>query len=170
MFRVSATLLIIAAIGVPSAVAQDSPSANPADAIAACRTITNPTDRLACFDQAAAALVTARDKKDVAILDRTEVKKTRRSLFGFALPRLKFLESDGKEERETEIATTIESARALGYGKWVLRTAEGATWQTTEPMGDTPRSGANIVIRRGALGSYMLKVERYKAVRAMRVG
>jgi hypothetical protein len=37
-------------------------------------------------------------------------------------------------------------------------------------MGDTPRSGANIVIRRGALGSYMLKVERYKAVRAMRVG
>lgn len=169
MFRASAGAIGIAIMGVPTAHAQDAPASNPADAIAACRSIASPTERLACFDKAAEALEAARAKKDLVVLDRSDVKKTRRSLFGFTLPRLKFLEGDGKEEAETEIATTIESARALGYGKWTLRTAEGAIWQTTEAMVDTPKAGAAVVIRRGALGSYMLKVERYKAVRAKRV-
>lgn len=160
-----ASLLIMSAV---PAGAQGQGGDNPVDAVAACRAITDTTARLACFDTAAAALVAARDRKDVVVLDQAEVKKTRRSLFGFNLPRIKLF-GDGDTEQEKELETTVESARALGYGKWALRTAEGANWQTTESAPFTLRSGQNIVIRRAALGSYMLKLGNERAVRAVRV-
>jgi hypothetical protein len=164
-------LLVFALVaGLPHGAQAQQPAVDAVTAMTQCRAVPDPAARLACFDETAAAVERAREEKELIVLDKSEVRTTRRSLFGFTLPRIKFLEGDGKEEPESEIETTIDTVRSLGYGKWVVKTAEGASWQTTEPMSDTPRSGAKITIKRGALGSYFLKVSGYKAVRAMRTG
>lgn len=160
-------LAVVAAF--PYGAQAQTPAGDPVEAMTKCRSIADSTARLACFDAAAAAVETARERQEIVVLDRGEVKKTRRSLFGFTIPRLKFLEGDGKEE-VSEIETTVESVRALGYGKWAVGTTEGASWQTTEALGDTPRVGAKVRIRRGALGSYFLKIGNDKAARAKRTG
>lgn len=134
-----------------------------------CRAVADPGQRLACFDRAAAALASAVEKKDVRIVDRADVRKARRSLFGFALPNIDLFgggkddEAQAKDEDAfTEINTTVASASATGAnGRVQIRLADdsGAVWQTTDPMNWPPKPGAKIRIRKGALGNYFIAVE-----------
>jgi hypothetical protein len=158
------------ALLLPGAALAGAPQADLVQSVTACRSVADPAARLACYDKAAGDLATAQEKKEIVVLDKAEVKKTRRSLFGFTLPRVRFLEGDGADTPDEEIETTVESVQSLGYGKWSIRTAEGATWQSTEPLSDTPRAGAKLTIKRGALGSFIIKVDKQKAARAKRVG
>lgn len=63
------------------------------DAIAECRKIADPQKRLACYDDATATLVDARDQRDILVLDREDVKKTKQALFGFSTPALPAFEA-----------------------------------------------------------------------------
>src|SRR5580692_2504111 len=54
-------------------------------ALSDCRAITDPTDRLACYDKAAAALDEAQTKGDVVIVDRQQAQAVKRQAFGFNL-------------------------------------------------------------------------------------
>jgi hypothetical protein len=66
--------------------------------------------------------------------------------------------------------STVAAAQPFGYQRWQIRLATGATWRTTEPsIGFDPRSGETVTIRRGAMSSYLLKVGKGRAVRAIRV-
>lgn len=142
----------------------------------ACRAIAESAERLACFDKAASALETAVSSKEVTILDKTDVAKTRRSLFGFSLPSLALFNGGGKDAQEderkafTEINTTVASARQSSYGRYEIKLADedGAVWQTTEPLPDVPKAGQKIRIRKGAMGSYFLTVDG-RSVRGMRI-
>lgn len=164
----SKRLIVALSLSVPSIAHAQTDGGDVVSSMTRCRSIAEPAARLACFDQAAAAVETAREKKELVVLDKAEVKKTRRTLFGFSLPRIKFLE--GEDDPEPQIETTVDWARSLGNGKWALKTKEGATWQTTEAMIDAPRTGDKLTIRRGTLGSYFIKIGSFKAVRAMRTG
>lgn len=134
-------------------------------AFAECRTIPAADARLACFDRAAASLEAAVKARDVTIVDRQDVKKARRSLFGFALPRIDLFgggrRDDEKEEAFTEINASVASARAGGDGRVEIRLADegDAVWQVIDPMPFPPKAGARIRIRQGALGNYFLMAE-----------
>jgi len=139
-----------------------------------CRKVADASARLACFDRESATLDAADEKNEIAVLDKDAVRKTRRSLFGFSLPRLPFFDGkgdDGKEEPELQtIEATIASVRSLGYGKWQLVLDDGARWATTEAVvGRQPEAGQMIEIKRGAIGSYMGKIDGRRAVRMQRV-
>src|SRR5688500_9182827 len=67
-----------------------------------CRSVTDTVARLACFDRSAAALGSAQSKGELVTLDRQEVRKTRRSLFGLALPNLRILGDEDKSEEGSE--------------------------------------------------------------------
>lgn len=175
MFRVSACLLAIAAIGAASATAQEAASANPVDAVVACRAIADPTARLACFDRAAAALVIAREKKDVVVLDRTEVQKTRRSLFGFSLPRIRLFgggdDDDGRNNPEDikEISGKVAGVSQVAADRWTVILDDETRWVTTESArGFPPRSGETVVIRRGPLGSYDASFAKRRSIKVRR--
>lgn len=138
-----------------------------------CRAISAPAAQLACFDRATAALSAAVKAKDVQIIDRADVRKARRSLFGFTLPRINLFgsgESERGDEEFAEIVTTVQSARAVANGRVEIRLADGndALWQTTEPMNFPPKAGAKIRIRKGALGNYFLAVDG-RSYRGMRI-
>ncbi|WBH15398.1 hypothetical protein [Sphingomonas radiodurans] len=140
---------------------------------AQCRSITDAAQRLDCFDKAASALEQAVKANDVRIVDRGDVRKARRSLFGFTLPKLDLFGRDDDDEKEapfTEINTTVASAREVANGRVEIRLADDteAVWQTTEAVMFPPKPGATIRIRKGAIGSYFITFGG-KSVRGMRV-
>lgn len=157
-----------------AAAAAENPAGMPSQVshVLACQGEKDEQRRLACYDRAAAALASAARSGSVVVMDREDVRKARRSLFGFSLPRLPlFSGNDSPEEEEArEIEATIKSARIGRDDKWTLELDTGAMWQTTEAdkRQQTPKAGQAVKIRKGALGSYMLAVEGRRWVRAMR--
>lgn len=145
------------------------------DALAACLDIKDAGQRLACSDAAGRRLVDAVRRKDVVVVDGETVRSTRRSLFGFSLPRVGLFGDDpdtGDRDEIREVEGRITRVADLGYGKYALTLESGARWNTTESWAGVPQPsvGATLTIKRGALGSYMVKVGGSRAVRAIRVG
>jgi hypothetical protein len=140
------------------------------DAIAACRSITDNGARLACYDQASARFTDAVGKGELIVMDKAEVKQTRRSLFGFTLPRIRLFRGDEGPDQD-ELTAKVASASGIGYDKYRIRIEDGAVWETTEgsAMITPPRAGDTVVIKRGPLGSYMMRIAGQRAVRAKRV-
>ncbi|MCP1470042.1 hypothetical protein J3E64_001729 [Sphingobium sp. OAS761] len=142
-----------------------------------CRGVSDDAQRLACFDRQVAEMDAAAQRDEVVVLDKSELKKTRKTLFGFSFPKLPFLGGgDDADEREKDeegfshIEAKIASLRSLGYGKWQIGLDDGALWMTTEAItGRDPKVGQSITIERAAMGSFMGKVVGGRAVRMKRV-
>ena len=159
------------------AIAQSPPAAatgsDLVNALTACRAMGDAARRLACYDEAATRLTQAVGRNDVVVLDREDIRRTRRSLFGFHLPRLPLFGGGAREVDESpeEITATVASAHNIGYDKYQIRLEDGAIWQTTEasPYVRGPHSGSIVVIHRGPFGSYMMRIDGQRALRAMRM-
>jgi hypothetical protein len=165
----------VSLVAAPASAQQDRGGQRMVDDLAACRAITDAGARLACYDKASAALDQAVKQRDVRIVDRDEVRRARRSVFGLNLPELGLLgdaaDRGERDQRETfsEINTTVRSARpgANGRGEITLADDGGPVWQTTDPMPFPPKSGAKVRIRKGAMGAFFLNVDgrSYRALR-----
>ena len=170
--------VILLAVAVPST-AQRAPSRSAPTqprhlgALDACRAITADTARLACFDREAAALLTASRSGELSVVDRADMRTARRSLFGFALPKLPFFNGDkSADEVPDTLDSTIVSAQGIANERYRIQIAAGdALWETTEaPLNlSTPRAGEKIVISKGALGSYFLRINGQVGVKGRRV-
>lgn len=144
-----------------------------ADRLVECRTIADGTQRLACFDRTSTALASARDAGDLVVLDREGMRKAKRAVFGFSLPRIRLF-GDGQEARAEpevkEIDSTLASVGSAGYGLHRLTLADDTQWQTTEARtGFLPRSGQPIRIEAGLLGSYNATIGGKRSVKVKRV-
>lgn len=162
--------LLLAAGSAAAAVAQTRQPAE-IEALLACRTKAGEAERLACYDSAVAQIDQAVRSGNVAVVDGTEVRRVRRSLFGFSIPDFPFLGGkDGKEEVR-ELTATVQSASLDGFRKLTVTLANGAVWRTTEPLKGfrNPGRGSTVTLRKGALGGYWLTVANGRPVRAMRV-
>jgi hypothetical protein len=136
-----------------------------------CRAITENTRRLACYDAAAGALEEAEKKKDLVVVDRKEIRETKRSLFGFALPRIGLFEDAKDDDKDAirEIVSTVETARMAG-GNWSIRLAnDGGTWEAISGLNYPPRTGDKVKISKAAMGSYLGQVGLSRGVRFRRV-
>lgn len=137
-----------------------------------CRALTDAAQRLACFDREVAALDAAEARKDVVIVDREQLRKTRRSLFGLTLPNLSVFGDDSPDQEGfTNIDAKIRTATQNPLGKWIFELDDGARWIQTDSreLNIEPRSGHDIKIRRAAFGSYLANVNKQVAIRVKRV-
>ena len=169
---------LLASLSV-SALAKEDDSRTPPPAIfqsvVDCKNITDPTARLACFDKSVAALAAAQESRQLVVADREQIKEARRGLFGFSLPKIKLFgggsDEEEKEERIDKLETTIKSARQFGYGKWMFTLEEGGSWQQTDSirLNRDPRPGDTILIKTGAIGSYLANVGGQRAIRVKRI-
>ncbi len=150
----------------------------PLSALTACRAVADPTARVACYDKAVDALNQATARNDVVVMDRAQVKETKKGLFGFTIGKLPiFGKKDGKgneqeDQDDKELVTSITKVRALPYGKWRFTVDGGAIWETTEPITSlkVPTAGAAVLLEKGSLGSYFAKFgESNKRIAAKRV-
>lgn len=144
------------------------PSPEIFQALERCRTVTDSAARLACYDESAAKLSAAVSSKQVYVVEETEVKKTKRSLFGLRLPDLSLFgnRTDGPD---SSLETTITSVQQQRNGRWLIEIAEGAFWQTTEPVPFNPKAGDELEIKAGAIGSFFIKIKGRRAVKAIRI-
>jgi hypothetical protein len=144
-----------------------------------CRAITDPAERLACFERQTTALETAETERDIRIVSREEVRRAQRGLFGLSLPNLGNLfggdddDDDENTAREADVIQEIEAViREVGRdasGRIVLVLDNGQRWIQTDTVGGRqPRAGQNVRIRRASLGSFMASVEGRAGFRVRR--
>ncbi len=175
MTKLIVSLAVAAILAAPAAAAPSS-SARPeaVTALDACRRMTEDVARLACYDRAVAALTNAVTSGDVAVIDRDQMLKTRRTLFGFTLPDLPLLGGRGRkgEPELKKIASTIVASSGLADGRFRLTIADSeAVWETTENSDSLspPRSGQKVLIEKGAIGAYFIQIGSQRWVRGRRV-
>ena len=174
-------LLLFLLLGAPApALAQrggNTPPARPEsfEAMVRCRAITDPAARLACFDEAVAALQAAQERHDVVVVDRQQVREGRRRLFGLSLPRIPIFgggdDDDNDQDAVRSIESTVSAVTTQGYGQWQVTLADGSVWLQVDnnTLAVAPRPGHRIVINRGALGGFMMRVNNQPGIRVRRV-
>jgi hypothetical protein len=174
--RIVATGLVIAALAVSAAplAAAPAPSdqerAKELQALIDCKKIADPTQRLACYDQAAGALDQAEAKGDIVVVNREQARKVRRQAFGFSLPSISLFTRGEKPEEVDAADGVIASARKALTGKWVIKLQDGAVWaqiDLTEIPID-PKPGQSVKIKRASMGSYMMTIGNQRAVKVHR--
>jgi hypothetical protein len=137
-----------------------------------CRTIASEAERLACYDREVAAMQAAQTSGELVAMDRGQVRRTRRSLFGLTVPNLGIFGDDNEdEEAASRIESTVRSATQNGLGKWIIEIEDGARWLQIDSMNLNvpPRPGQPIRIRRAAMGSYLANVNNQTAIRVRRI-
>jgi len=177
-YRLQASIVGCVLMATSAAAAERAvpPVAGPVAALQQCRGVADPAERVGCYDRAVDALNKATASNEVVIVERTEVRKARKGLFGFTLPRIGFLtgRDDNEEDKAdaAELTTTITASREIGYGKWRFTVEGGGIWETVEvsPGFDDPLPGKQVTLQKGSLGSYYAKVGKGRRVQAKRVG
>ena len=159
----------------PTAVLGQTPASPPGRAavlqsLLDCRSLSEDSARLACYDQAAGAMDQAEAKGDVVVVDREQARSVRRQAFGFSLPSLAVFERGEAPEEIDNVTGIAKRAYQVG-GKWVIELEDGAGWQQTGSGNGVrqPRPGTKVEIRRASMGSFFMNLDGQRAVRARRV-
>lgn len=139
-----------------------------------CRAISNPEERLACFDREVNRVYEAQESKELVIADREQIKQTRKGLFGFTLPKIGLFagsDDDDETEKVSEITAVLASARPMRNGRYLLTLQDGSRWQQVDKVKvlGKPSAGDEVVLKRGALGSYFAKIGKRRAIRVKRI-
>jgi len=163
---------LLAALCASPALATDTQTNRPKayTDILACRAVADATARLACFDTASKALEDATDNRQIVMLDQDDVRKTKKSLFGFSLPKIPFF-GESEEEQEAEfkqVEGQLTGVQSIGAGKYQFTVKDAGVWQTMEATAVLLKDGKPFVIKRGALGSFLL-VMNGRGIRVKRV-
>ena len=137
--------------------------------LVACRSIADSAQRLACFDKEARTLADAVAKRDLVVVDREGMRRTKRTLFGLSLPKLGLFDDDG--EQVSQIEGEIDGVGRNADGGYVFILKDGGRWSQIDsrPIALEPERGDKVIVKRAALGSFMLSVARQPSVRVRRV-
>jgi hypothetical protein len=171
----SVFLAAVLLAGATSAIAKDdklTQSRPPVfEELVNCRTVADPTARLACYDAKVAAIDEAEKKDELVLADKNAMKEARKGLFGFSIPKLKIFGNDGKEDEKFELVAKIDSAYQASYGKWTIVLDDGARWVQidTQVLRKNPVRGMEIKIRAASMGSYFANIDGARAIRMRRV-
>lgn len=163
--------VIAAGFALPAS-AQDAKDQDYLGSLKECQTLTDNTARLACYDGAVSAMVTATNDGDLQIVGREEVKKTRRRLFGFSLPDIGiFGKGDGKDDELDELESVVTSVRRVNGDTFIFEIEEGGQWQITNaPMRlIAPKTGDKVVFKKAAMGTYFVRFNNQIGVKGRRI-
>jgi hypothetical protein len=169
-------LALVIAAGAAAPLAAQAPARAPDRAAALrsltdCRAVAEAAARLACFDAAVARLDAAERAGEVVVLDRDQVRTAKREAFGFSIPSFDLFDRDQRqrEEEVDRVESPVASAVRDGVGKWVVNLQNGQTWRQTDSRAlPRVRRGDKVELRRGALGSFFMRVGGQPGVRAER--
>lgn len=166
----------LAGVVLPAAaIAQDDanapPAANYLENLKQCQAIESDAERLACYDQAVGRVVTASEEGEVRLVDREDVQKTRRRLFGFTLPDLGIFGDDDEGDMET-LESTVKRVVSIRRDTIVFEIEEGSIWQIDDAPPRVLRklgAGTPVVFKKAALGSFFIRVDGQTGVKGKRV-
>ncbi len=169
--KLAAVAVLAMAVASPAGAAEPS-RASVFQGLLDCKGKTDDAARLACYDAATASLGAAEKKGDIVVVDRDMAKAARRQAFGFSLPSLDMFKGSEDKPEEAEQLTAIAAKAYQGADrKWVFELEDGAVWvqNDSETLQRDPKKGSKIEIRKAAIGSFFLKSDGQRAIRARRV-
>lgn len=160
-----------------------SENISPLETLYQCSEIEDDSARLTCYDTAVGRTREAEQSGEFKTITRKEAEDVQKDAFGFSMPSLpKFsLPSFGSDKDDSikkdesgqieEVSLPIKSISEGGYGKLLIVFENGQVWRQSD---STPvkvsrkRPPTSAIIKRAALGSYLIKLdtgERFKARR-----
>lgn len=170
-----APTLVVASLIVPgTALAKGKAGADPSPQIfrtlVDCRKLTDPTERLACYDKGVSALEQAAIRHDLVIADREMIREAQRAQFGYTMPSLRIFggtDSDAVKELQSK----VKSVRELGLSLIRFTVEEGSVWEQTESktLGIDPKPGMKVTIKAHAFGRYSATFDGQPAITVRRV-
>ena len=114
-----------------------------------CRSIADPTQRLACYDQQqGAASAPAADPA------QPEPNRT-----GLREPKAPKPPKVAEAKAKSGFSSTIVGISPLSFGLFELRLADGSVWSTTTSSGRRPVVGDAITYRRSMLGAHFFDIK-----------
>ncbi len=163
--------LLCSAPAVAAPKPQDGPPPAQVTSVLSCRGIADGAERLACYDRTAAALGNAVAKHDLVVFDRESVRKTKRGLFGFSIPNIGIFGDDDDAVEIKQLDGVIAGLGQNSDGGYVFRLADGSRWtqMDSKPFALEPRGGDKVMIKKGALGSYIMSVAKQPGVKVKRI-
>lgn len=171
MRRLAMTVAIGAMLG-GAAIARDRDATTPSkalDELTKCTAIAADPDRLACFDRAVKTVVAGQQAKAFVVLDRAEVQRAKRSLFGFSLPSIKLFGGGDDDDALKELTAVMRSSVQLPGGLIRFDLEDNSVWETTEQVMLAPRKGDRVTIKAGTLGSYVATAPGRRSARVRRL-
>ena len=104
-------------------------------------------------------------------MDRARATQAKKALFGFSIPNFGGLFGGGDDEVK-EISSTVASFSQNGYLGWTIKLADGSVWaqQDDATLGLPPERGQTVVVRRGSLGAFYLRLNGQPGIRVKRIG
>ncbi len=167
----AAVLTAVSASGVQARSIPNTGTPQSMQQLIACRSIPDSAQRLACYDRQATVVSQALASKELVVIDKARATAAKRSLFGFSVPDFGGLFGNGDND-VNEIASTVTKAAQDGYGAWIVTLADGSTWaqQDDSPLGLPPERGNKVVVHRGSLGAFFLRVAGQPGIRVKRIG
>ena len=135
-----------------------------------CRSLAATEQRLACFDRESATLGSDIERKELVVVDRGQIARTRRTLFGLQLPRLDILGDAGDNDIK-QIESTVQGFGPNSDGGLLFALADGSRWSQTDSttLDVPPRRGDKVKVRRAALGSFLLAIDGLPPMKVKRV-
>lgn len=155
--------------------AQDGSTAEAAgnylESLKSCQAIETDAERLKCYDTAVGRVVAASEEGEVRLVDREDVKKTRRRLFGFSIPDLGIF-GGGDEEDMDLLQSKVTRIVSTGRKSVTFEIEEGSVWTISDTPARVMRRlepGASVEFKKAALGSFFIRVEGLTGVKGRRV-
>lgn len=143
------------------------------DPLKQCLSIAENGERLACYDEAVGRVVTAADEGNVTLVDRQDVKTTRRNLFGFRIPDLGILGGNSDEEEEEKLfESTITKVSFRERRAISITIKDGdAVWRMANPPRNMlrPKVGDTVVFKKASLGTYFIRINGRLGIKGKRV-
>lgn len=173
--RRKATLGAILASGLMAVGAMAATASSPLPAavqrLLDCRATSADAARLACYDQAVGELGRLLASGEIVVVDKERVATVKRQAFGFSLPSLNLFERGDKPQDLAEVTATATRVHRKLDGRWSVELDDGAIWEQTddEKLVRVPHVGSKVVIKKAALGSFLMKIDNEWSVRAQRV-
>lgn len=162
---------------LPLAVADDAPAVS-TDAVYACASLAEDTERLACYDAAVGRLKAAEEAGEITTVSRAEVEEVQKDAFGFSLPSLpklvlpKFGGDTDKDGALDSLTLAVSSVKRTSQQGLQIHLENGQVWQQTDGtrIQYSRRAGVKeATIKRSAFGSYKIKLDGGVAFRAKRL-
>ena len=99
------------------------------DNLATCTAIVDDAARLACFDREVGAFVGEAKDGSVKVVEKEDIDKARKKLFGYSVPDAGIFKADSKEEEEANkrLTSTITKVRQVSSKEWHIWIEEGAS-------------------------------------------
>jgi hypothetical protein len=161
-------------IASPAAAAKPVKTGTPVqiERLMACRAMTDPVQRLACFDREVAGVQTAIGTKELVVIDKTRVREARRDLFGFSVPSFGGLFGGDAEDEIKQVEGVVTSVGRNPEGGLIIRLVDKSVWTQTDDsvIAIPPKKGDKVTVRRATLGSFRMSVDGQPGVRVKRIG